>query len=98
MLDNGESQEEVIGPYFNRDIMIDFRDATITHDVGFSMLPGFLIDKFIEIFAIMPLTRQFGDKKRNRLSGKLWERSCGTIFYRGGHGCRIISVEGSSQN
>jgi hypothetical protein len=40
----------------------------------------FLIDKSIEIFAIMPLMRQFGYKKRNRLGGKHWERSRRTIF------------------
>ena len=38
MLDSGESWKEVIRPDFNRAIMIDFRGAKITLDVGFLLV------------------------------------------------------------
>jgi hypothetical protein len=38
MLANGEGQQEVIRPDFNRAIMIDFQGATITSDVGFLLV------------------------------------------------------------
>ena len=38
VLASGESQKEVIRPYFNRTIMIDFHGATITSDVGFLLM------------------------------------------------------------
>jgi hypothetical protein len=38
MLDSGESQEKAIRPDFNRAIMIDFQDATISSDTGFILL------------------------------------------------------------
>jgi hypothetical protein len=38
VLDNGESQKEVIRPDFNRAIMIDFQGATISSDTGFILL------------------------------------------------------------
>jgi len=38
MLDSGESRKEVIRPDFSRAIMIDFRGAKITSDVGFLLM------------------------------------------------------------
>jgi hypothetical protein len=38
MLDNGESQKDVIRPDFNQAIMIDFQEAKISSDVGFLLV------------------------------------------------------------
>jgi hypothetical protein len=51
VLDNGESQKELIRPDFNRSIMIDFQGAKITSDVGFLLLRE--IDERFKIIAPM---------------------------------------------
>ena len=48
MLDNGESQKEVIRPDFNRAIMIGFQGAQISSDTGFILLRE--IDERFSIF------------------------------------------------
>ena len=51
MLDNGESQNEVIRPDFNRAIMIDSQGAKTTSDVGFLLVRE--IDERFRIIAPM---------------------------------------------
>jgi hypothetical protein len=51
MIDNCESQKEVVRPDFNRVIMIDFQGATITSDVGFLLMRK--IDDRFKIIAPM---------------------------------------------
>jgi len=53
MLGNGEAQERIIWPEFNRSIIMDFLGAKITSDVGFLALRE--IDERFKVTAPMGL-------------------------------------------